>query len=57
MTIDISATIMIIISIIIIIIIINMLVINISNIKLIHGCIITGVNNNIYIVTILAEPL
>ena len=47
--IDIIVTITIIISNIIIFMIINMLIINISNIKFIHGCIITGVNNNIFI--------
>ena len=54
--IDIIVIIMIIISSIIIIMIINMLIINISNINFIHGCIIIGVNNNIYIVIIMAEP-
>ncbi len=48
---------MIIISIIIILMIVNMLIIHISNIKFIHGCIIIGVNNNIYTVIRLAEPL
>ena len=42
---------------IIIVMIINMLIINISNINFIHGCIITGVNNYIYIVIIMAKPL
>ena len=55
--IDIIAIIMIIISSIIIIMIINMLIINISNIKFIYGCIMTGVNNNSYIVTLMAMPL
>ena len=54
---DIIVIVMIIISNIIAIMIINMLIINISNIKFIHGCIITGVNNNIYIVVIMAKPL
>ena len=34
----------------------NMLVISISNINFIHGCIITGVNS-IYVIIILALPL
>ena len=40
----------IIISIIIIVMIIIMLIINRSNIHLIHGCIITSVNNSIYVI-------
>ena len=55
--IDIIVIIMIIISSIILIMIINMLIINISNMNFIHGCIITGVNNSIYIVMIMAKPL
>ena len=54
--IDIIDIIMIIISIIIIIIIINMLVIHISNINFILGCIIISVNN-MYVLIIMALPL
>ena len=57
MAIDIIVVTMIVVSIITIFMIINMLIVNISNINFIHGCIITGVNNNIYIVIIMAEPL
>ena len=53
--IDIIVIIMIISS-IIIIMIINMLIINISNINFINGCIITGVNNSIYIVVMMTKP-
>ena len=49
--------IVIIISIIIIVMIVNMLIINISNINVIHRCNMKGVNNNIDIVIIMAEPL
>ena len=55
MTIDIVA-IIIIIRITIITMLISTLIIKIININFIHGCIITGVNNNIYIVVIMAEP-
>ena len=54
--IEIIVIIMIIISIIIIIMIINMLIINISNINFIHGCITIGVNN-MYLLIIMALPL
>ena len=54
--IEIIVVIMIISSIIIIIMIIYMLIINIRNINLIHGCIIIGVNN-IYVIIIMALPL
>ena len=45
MTIDIIVTIMIIISIIITVMIANMLIINISNVIVIHGCNMNGVKN------------
>ena len=57
MTIDVSVIAMTIISIIIVTMVINIVIINTGDIKIVHGCIISGGNNNIYIVTIDAQPL